>query len=99
MILPSNFMNKSRKALDNLCVCRKKFKTRRETWAAPAIVKAIRTSLDPVPLRSINMDHHFLRPELPPWIDYSKASPVGLSPVSSDSSDTLNDCSAISDGM
>lgn len=91
-------MNKKRRIIIyTLCLQLKRTKARRETWAAPAFVQAMRTSMGPAPLGSIEMGHRFVRPELPPWAEYSKASSV--SSVTSDSSDTLNNCSVTSDGM
>ncbi|KAK3892880.1 hypothetical protein Pcinc_003281 [Petrolisthes cinctipes] len=73
----------------------KKNRARRETWAAPAIAQAMRTSLGPVPFGSNKMDLCFRRPELPPWTEHKNVS-FGSS-LSSDSPDKLNDCSITSD--
>ncbi|KAK4309435.1 hypothetical protein Pmani_018932 [Petrolisthes manimaculis] len=73
----------------------KKNRARRETWAAPAIAQAMRTSLAPMPFASNKMDLCFRRPELPPWTEHRNVS-FGSS-LSTDSPDKLSDCSITSD--
>ncbi|XP_063586258.1 centromere-associated protein E-like [Penaeus indicus] len=73
----------------------KKKRLRRETWAAPAASRAMRRSMAPLRIEPLNLDHEFVRPELPPWKDLGT-----LAEESSNSSQSppLN-CSSASDGF
>ncbi|XP_037784335.1 centromere-associated protein E-like [Penaeus monodon] len=73
----------------------KKKRLRRETWAAPAASRAMRRSMAPLRIEPLNLDHEFVRPELPPWKELGI-----LAEESSNSSQSppLN-CSSASDGF
>ncbi|XP_069980737.1 centromere-associated protein E [Penaeus vannamei] len=73
----------------------KKKRLRRETWAAPAGLRAMRRSIAPLRIEPLHLDHEFVRPELPPWKDMGT-----LAEESSNSSQSppLNSSSA-SDGF
>ncbi|KAG7174946.1 centromere-associated protein E-like [Homarus americanus] len=74
---------------------KKKKKMRRETWAAPALARAMRESMGPAYMQPIPLTHQFLLPSLPPWSDLPKISEGS----SSDTTDSTMDCSVISDGF
>ncbi|XP_045615052.1 centromere-associated protein E isoform X2 [Procambarus clarkii] len=72
-----------------------KKKSRRETWAAPAMFRAMRASMGIVHEEPINVDYKFLAPVIPPWVEQSKLSD---SPCS-ESSLSMMECSVVSDGF
>lgn len=87
-------MNKSGKVRSWYIPQDKKKRLRRETWAAPAASRAMRRSMAPLRIEPLNLDHEFVRPELPPWKELGI-----LAEESSNSSQSppLN-CSSASDG-